>query len=1278
MFAPKVERSQPKTDRFNHQLAPRSPVRVAQLGDGSESAVQPGFDHSVRSQRSGSGINVDQQMARERADQGQPPLQNAAVPSFDFGKISIFPPSQQPSSALPVVQPKLAVGAVNDPLQQEAGRIADQVMRMPDPGLSAPLKRSRKCAACEQEEEKLQREPKAKIVSETQGPSESELVNGGGRLLPAIQKAAIPSWDCGRASTFPPTQQTSPVLPRLQAKLAAATVHDPLEQEADRVADQVMRMSDPSLSIAPAPLKLSRKCAACEQEEEKLQREPKSEDAGEIQGPPESELIKGGERLPPEAAEFFETRFGRDFSAVRVHTGETAKRYNDAVNAYAFTYGSHIWLGPGLRLQPSPILAHELAHVVQQTQPAPLASAPLQPDLSLSHRIVQRFAPYWMPSDFVVSDRDGKPKVGTKTHQLVLPVIGKSNEIFTEAPVPNADRKSEADGKVGIADFCQSTTDSEEPITVGVYFLGKGNPKELTSNWQLKYEGQRYDHKGNSAPRADEKRRSVIHALGAPTKIFVGDLKPPYDTPDAAGGAEQIRNYLAGFNLARDRVNEMSVGEGGFEQTDAKWPKLKTGIINLQIPPQFPMPPPRGDGLVLVYRGDVYHPPKGEKQVPGKVHVRHSAQGIWSYRWKPDRDVPAAELETYEHTRGMDVRRLIVDPLLVSQLQINTKARPARAASKLTQTSRRIQAREREIADEDAKDPFDKTALETWERNHKRLSGEEKELEKKPEFKIAEFESLVTQERQAAIESGFPFPPISKAGKEAVKGLKQIQFWTKPSTIILGKLRYWFGGLFVKVANAYRAIRAKFQELLHGKSSPESGGLTGTIIKIAFQVLKIVARFMIDRTAGYLIQSLKTGVGNKLRSLIPEEGIEEFEAKVAEFERVATDLEQRAKETIEGWVGSIIGPYAGYINTIEEAARTLSTINDMIDKVKWGARVVACLSPPAWGCLWILAQSVLEKFASWLIDRCWFKKEILPLVMSISDFVASLPKKLAAFIIKGIKGFLPKDLGEVLADPSEVDKDEDIKKAIPPNEICGIDDRYLRPPFLVEEGALAELRKEIGEDKWEAWTKLAKLYGGVNYGNPLTEEQIAQLKKELKKATLPALKGAADLFGAFTPTKQVTNVTGFLEEAERVREEMQGGGVAGAEGGGEGGISVFASEKAPAGEYKPTKLGFNVVSGVTRGVYKGDTIKVVRAANIKGTEVTLEGVEVVVQNRVLVPNEANPEKIVVDLEVTKDQYFNVEEKYGAEAVKKIGYKSFQYRKGVKFSYTLQLRTGRAE
>jgi hypothetical protein len=68
-----------------------------------------------------------------------------------------------------------------------------------------------------------------------------------------------------------------------------------------------------------------------------------------------------------------ESRFGRDFGQVRVHTDTRAARSANAVDASAYTVGYDIVFGPG-QYAPgtSPgkqLLAHELTHVVQQTEP---------------------------------------------------------------------------------------------------------------------------------------------------------------------------------------------------------------------------------------------------------------------------------------------------------------------------------------------------------------------------------------------------------------------------------------------------------------------------------------------------------------------------------------------------------------------------------------------------------------------------------------------------------------------------------------------------------------------------------------------------------------------------------------------------------------------------------------------------------------------------------------------------------------------------------------------
>lgn len=412
----------------------------------------------------------------------------------------------------------------------------------------------------------------------------------------------------------------------LQTKLTVNQPGDAYEQEADRVADSMMGcFSRPHAPEAKAGM--------------------------EHHQPLESELTKGGEQLPPGVAEFYQARFGRDFGHVRVHTGETALRYNDAVNAYAFTYGSHIWLGHGLRPEPSHILAHELAHVVQQTQPPPRAAAPHQPGLSPSPQSVQRYEPYWMPAEFIAEDKSARKKVGTPTHKLVLPRIGEVNRVYTEAPVPNADSKGNVGFDFrGIADIYQAST------TVGVYFDKKKLPRELDSNPELKFAGkslERNGHINNSAPRADEKRQSVIRAGNAPKEILVGDLKPSHGTEEARKGPQQVQDYLKGFELAQTEVNKLSIGEGGIGQTDAKWSPLKTGIISINVPDEF-KDSTRGSGqksraLVQVYNGREVNAPKpvkgkGREFVKGKVYVKESPGkgGIWNCVWEPDTDVKAA------------------------------------------------------------------------------------------------------------------------------------------------------------------------------------------------------------------------------------------------------------------------------------------------------------------------------------------------------------------------------------------------------------------------------------------------------------------------------------------------------------------------------------------------------------------------------------------------------------------------------------------------------------
>lgn len=157
----------------------------------------------------------------------------------------------------------------------------------------------------------------------------------------------------------------------IQPKLKVGTPRDKYEQEADHVADQVMRMPEPKLQRARAYGEGNPKWKDKKHELTKIRR-VLGYNAGETVAPPNVHdvLRSPGQPMDPATRAFFEPRFAYDFSNVRLHTDKTARESAKAINALAYTSSNHIVIGsdqhsftsePGKKL-----LAHELAHVLQQ------------------------------------------------------------------------------------------------------------------------------------------------------------------------------------------------------------------------------------------------------------------------------------------------------------------------------------------------------------------------------------------------------------------------------------------------------------------------------------------------------------------------------------------------------------------------------------------------------------------------------------------------------------------------------------------------------------------------------------------------------------------------------------------------------------------------------------------------------------------------------------------------------------------------------------------------
>jgi hypothetical protein len=203
----------------------------------------------------------------------------------------------------------------------------------------------------------------------------------------------------------------------VRAKLTIGEPNDKYEQEADRVAEQVMSTPDSAThqsiqredateesAVQTKPLAatitpiVQREMAPEEEDEDHKLAQPKliqreealkeeDEDHKPVQS--QSELQRkvspagfqaqprleqqldsskgGGAPLPDDVRAFMEPRFGADFSQVRVHTGNESVQMNRDLNAQAFTHKQDVYYGAGKSPGNDALTAHELTHIIQQT-----------------------------------------------------------------------------------------------------------------------------------------------------------------------------------------------------------------------------------------------------------------------------------------------------------------------------------------------------------------------------------------------------------------------------------------------------------------------------------------------------------------------------------------------------------------------------------------------------------------------------------------------------------------------------------------------------------------------------------------------------------------------------------------------------------------------------------------------------------------------------------------------------------------------------------------------
>lgn len=172
----------------------------------------------------------------------------------------------------------------------------------------------------------------------------------------------------------------------LQPKLKINAPNDKYEQEADRVAEQVMRMPAQAVQrkcekcgheeeVGHAPkVEIQRKCSKCEKEEERIQTKSTGSSAT-LASPSLINQIQntrgGGHKMDKNTRSFMEGRFGFDFAKVKIHSNSDSAQMCQDINARAFTVGNDIYFNQGTyrpgEAEGKKLLAHELTHTIQQS-----------------------------------------------------------------------------------------------------------------------------------------------------------------------------------------------------------------------------------------------------------------------------------------------------------------------------------------------------------------------------------------------------------------------------------------------------------------------------------------------------------------------------------------------------------------------------------------------------------------------------------------------------------------------------------------------------------------------------------------------------------------------------------------------------------------------------------------------------------------------------------------------------------------------------------------------
>ena len=877
------------------------------------------------------------------------------------------------------VQPRLEVGPVDDPYEREADNIAGQVMAMrePAPASATGATVQRACAACSGKSDEVQRAP----------------------------------------AEMPELIEDNTETPRMRAMAETASAAGGVAQRARAAC------SSKSEEVQRAPADFS---GLTKDDDQTPRMRATAGNGAEHITASSSQLTSGGSSLAGPTRDFFESRMGRDLSDVRVHHGSDADALNQSISARAFTFRNHIWLSRAEPEAPSETMAHELAHVLQQTQPGPLGDqAKAQRDETVRRKPMKIFGsdPYWESKTL---DGSGK-STGMIIHENLLPMFQQAdNTIFYEVTLPTSTFKRTGRSSTRRADLYKGVDSSGIARTIGINFV-KGKKPRSVSWSKTQAHNSTYSHPTSARPKL-RGASTLVGLPEAPKTISLGELKPQ---GQISKGQKQLSDYESGINKTRELANQHSIDQHTDTTTPApQWPDITYSRLNVKTPDPQKVSELSGEHDLGVYEevgmldksailktekfamGKLIHDPPAP--VKGKLRADKDSNGVYYYWWEPTSGL-VSQMPTDSMTKLVPVSKKMMQALRSNRRVTIPALTPASAAPSGVAPKRSGNVKP-------FPNVFDKEAEKTWNDRQKGIAKRFKEPEKSP---------TITNDYMVKIDKGLGKNSKGLSGKLAasaagqrLKDYRDLRLVSRPFARGMSKARRMFGSVFAKASELYAKIKAKFDGRAKPKNSVSGGGILGALLRVAFKVLLLIGRQIVAGTMIQLTERLKGCMTRLFESWFESEPLNAVEERLNSVEEAA---EEKINTFIGGspeeLAGQLFGPYGqqvdkvrGYIEGITKAAGPVLTA---YKAVKWGIQALACASPPVVGCLWGLARSAIEWAAGKLIETCWFMKEVTPKILKIQmikNFMRDTTTTLSGAILQKGGEIFPEPIGPFLAE----------------------------------------------------------------------------------------------------------------------------------------------------------------------------------------------------------------------------------------------------------------------